>query len=156
MKDPKSQKHPTTHLKKNTIGKRWKMVKPSTHPNNHQAFIMTKMIQYQFVLQAVRQLDFFKDQPYFDRDYKDDGNEPFLIHCFVSETFYWRIECNLLFEIIIEYSFENCPVEGMVWAAIAWQRLHNYAKPVKKQPSLAEFHKNVLACQERQYINGFK
>ncbi|WP_143822063.1 hypothetical protein [Mucilaginibacter pedocola] len=138
------------------MGKRWKMVKDSTHANNHKAFIMTKMIQYQRVLLEVMQLDYFKDQPYFNRDYKDDGSEPFLIHSFVSETFYWRIECNMVFEIVIEYCFENCPVEGLVWASIAWHRLHKYAiRKVLNKP-LAELHKGTLAFQDPKYINGAK
>jgi len=150
--NPEIPKTTSIAPRKNTIGKRWKMVKNSTHANKHADFVHTKMSQFQFALQEIKQLSFIHENPYFCRDYKDDGSEPFLIHCFVSETFAWRIECTLYFEIVIEYCFENCPVELDVWAIIKSNRLHTYAKSVTKEPSLAAHWKGVLAYQDPKYI----
>jgi hypothetical protein len=152
---PKITETKTNTPRRHTMGKRWKMVKNSTHANNHADYVKTKMIQFQFVLLEVMQLEYFRDQPYFNRDYKDDGSEPFLIHCFVSETFSWRIECNLAFEVVVEYCFENCPIESYVWGIITWHRLHGIAKAITHGKPLAEYHKGVLAYQDPKYINGF-
>jgi hypothetical protein len=149
---PKIPKTTSNPPRNSVIGKRWKMVKNSTHANNHADFVRTKMSQFQFVLKEVKQLSFIQEQPYFCRDYKDDGSEPFLIHSFVSETFAWRIECNLLFEIVIEYCIENCPIELDIWAIIKSNQLHHYATPITKQPSLAAHYKAVLAYQDPRYI----
>jgi hypothetical protein len=138
--------------KRRHIGKCWKKIKNSTHANKHADFVQSKMLQFQFVLQDIKQLAFIKENPYFDRDYKDDGNEPFLIHCFVSETFLWKIDCNLASEITVEYSFENCPIASEIWAIIRSHQLHNFATPITKQPSLAAHFKGVVAYQDPKYI----
>ncbi|AMR30526.1 hypothetical protein A0256_03355 [Mucilaginibacter sp. PAMC 26640] len=100
------------------MGKRWKMVKSNTHANNHKQYIATKMLQFQFVIKEIIQQGLTSDQPYFNRDYKDEGSEPFLIHYFLTETFLLRIECTLNFDTVVEYSFENCPHEEAIRAII--------------------------------------
>jgi hypothetical protein len=140
-----------TYLRRSRLSKRWKKVSNGTHPNQLKAFNDTKMLQYQFVLDKVKQ--FLKPgEVYFERDYKDDGEDAFTIHCFLTKSFYWYIECDLLFTINIHYQFYDCSHEQEIREIFRFHNLTHYVTEVEQKPSLPVFYKGVLAYQKPQYI----
>lgn len=133
------------------IGKRWKQVKDGTHPNKHKDFIQSKMTSYQLVLQKVKELYLMPGEVYFERDYTNDNSEPFKIYSFITQTFYWYIECTLNFEIVINYDFNNCIHEQQIQALLHNHILAYYA--TRTPMNIGQYLAGVVAYQDPKYIH---
>ncbi|MFA6246246.1 MAG: hypothetical protein WC615_04855 [Mucilaginibacter sp.] len=142
-----------TYSKVYPISKRWKKVSKLSHANNHKQLIDTRIIQYECVLRKVKELYANSGETCYERDYKHDNENPFTIYSFLTSTFWWDIECDFVYQINIVYQFENSPHEDAIRALFREFHLTPYITEVAKQPSLAGFHKAVLAYQKSQFIH---
>ena len=134
------------------ISKRWKVVKNSTHPNRMKDHIATRMIQYELVLGKVKELYKDSGEHCYERDFKHDNENPFTIYSFLLSNFYWNIDCDLNFNITLEYQFWFCPFEQEIREIFLHFDVAHHVVEVDKKPSLPAFHKAVLAYQKPQYI----
>jgi hypothetical protein len=137
------------------ISKRWKRISNASHPNNLKALVDTRIIQYELVLNKVKELYTYTGEVYYQRDFKDDNENPFTIYSFLTSGFWWNIECDLIYQINVEYEFYSCPFEDEIKELFRQFNLTEYITEVKKEPSLAAFHKAVIAYQQSQYIHTF-
>jgi hypothetical protein len=143
----------SNYLRFYPISKRWKKVSKLSHPNNHKELIETRISQYESVLRDVKELFANSGEICYERNFKDDNENPFTIYSFLTSTFWWEIECDFCYQINIVYQFQNCPYEAEIRALFKTYHLTPYITEVAKQPSLAAFYKAVLACQKPQFIH---
>jgi hypothetical protein len=142
-----------TYQRVQRISKRWKRITKSSHPNNLKQLVDTRIGQYECVLRKVKELYAGSGEICYERDFKDDNENPFTIYSFLTSTFWWDIECDFVYQINIVYQFDNCPHEDAIRAMFREFHLTPYITEVAKQPSLAAFHKAVLAYQKPQFIH---
>jgi len=141
----------TTSTPFRPIPKRWKQIQDGTHPNKHKEFIQSKMISYRLVLEKVKERYQMPGEVYFERDYTHDSSESFKIYSFITNTFYWYIECNLNFQIVINYDFNGCIYEPEIRKLF---RSHILAEHITHTPmDIADYLKGVIAFQDRKYIH---
>ena len=143
----------STYTKFYPIAKRWKKVSKLSHANNHKQLIDTRITQYELVLDKVKLLYTNSGEICYERDFKHDNENPFTIYSFLTSTFWFDIECDLCFNINVVYQFDKCPHEAAITALFREFHLTPYITEVAKQPSLAGFHKAVLAYQKPQFIH---
>ena len=67
---------------------------------------------YHSILNKAKKLSLTSSRPLFERDYRKDTLENhFAMHAFMSESFYFYLECDIIYSYQIQYSFHNCPFE---------------------------------------------
>lgn len=142
-----------TYHRVQRISKRWKKISNATHPNQMKAFVDTKISQYELVLGKVKELYHGSGELCYERNFKDDNENPFTIYSFLTSSFWWNIECDFVYNIIIEYQFYNCPFEEEIRELFRHFHISLYVTEVRKEPSLPTFHKAVLAYQKPQFIH---
>ena len=143
----------TQPVYKHRISKRWKKVRPGTHPNKLNETNDTIAIQYYQALKFLKSQCLAPGTLYFERDYKKDYNDPFALHSFVCEQFSFYLECDFNCFMQIHYDFNDFPhlnevLRKVSYAAELGKCLH---KP--KSPSLPAYFKGVIAYQDKQYIH---
>jgi hypothetical protein len=143
---------PTYH-KFQRISKRWKKVSKLSHPNNLKLIIDTRIGQYECVLWKVKELYANSGETCYERNYKDDNENPFTIYSFLTSTFWWNIECDFVYNINVEYQFYNCPFEQEIRELFRHFHISLYVTEIRKEPNLTAFYKAVLAYQKPQFIH---
>lgn len=79
------------------ISKRWMKVGSGTHPNGLKQFNESVEAIYHRILKIVKEQYIEPGTIYFERDYKYDFSDPFALHSFTSDQFYFYLECDFLF-----------------------------------------------------------
>jgi hypothetical protein len=142
-----------TYSKVRPISKRWKTVKKNSHPNRFKATLDTSIIKYELVLGKVKELYLDSGERCYERNFKDDNENPFTIYSFLTSTFYWNIECDYTYNINIDYQFYHCPYEDEIRELFMRFNLTLAITEVSKLPTLAAHYKAVLAYQKPQFIH---
>lgn len=108
--------------------------------------------RYMQILQRVKPL-LANTSPLFERDYRHCNAEDALaMHAFISETFYWHLECTFHYDFMVYYAFNNCPFEDEIRKELRLYPFDTNSKEVQLQPDYLTFYKNVLRVQDRKYI----
>jgi len=150
---PRSKTHPIqpipVHLR---IPKRWVLAK---RRNGVQQQLHNETIenQYHRILAKAKQLLKSQGGMYFERDYKHDNTEnAFLLHAFISDSFYFTLECSMSFVYQCEYAFNNCLHEVAIRKQLSTYTLSQHAKEVDLQPTFKTFYQTVITVQDKRYL----
>ncbi|MHB8208453.1 hypothetical protein [Mucilaginibacter sp.] len=135
------------------IQKRWVLAK---RRNGVQQQLHNEAIesQYHSILAKAKQL--LKSQGvYLERDYKNDNTEnAFLLHAFISDSFYFTLECSMSFVYLVEYAFSNCLHEDDLRKQLSTYTLSQHAKEVDLQPTFKTFYQTVITVQDKRYLHS--
>lgn len=136
------------------ISKRWKQVRPGTQ-HKHLADLNDAIaMQYYRILKTAKEKYLESSTVYFERDYKDDTTDPFRLHGFICNSFYFMLECDFTFIMQIEYDFHNCPFEAEILNLLKYATGLSRAFHTPKQPLLPEYLKAVITFQDSQFIHN--
>jgi len=112
---------------------------------------------YNNVLELVKANYLPTNKVYFERDYRRDKSENcFAMHSFITGSFYWYLECDLLYNYRVEYAFFNCPFEAEIIAMLKPYPLDRSASLVTLLPDYHTFVLNVFHQQDEQYLHSLK
>jgi len=138
------------------LSKRWKKVSDLSHPNKLKTTNDTIMIQYYDALKFIKAECLAPGTRYFERDYKDDPNDPFMLHSFVSPQLSFHLECGFDYFMKIEYDFADFPrIDDLLWR-VGYVKERGMLIYKACLPNLPTFFNNVVAYQEPQYIHTFQ
>jgi hypothetical protein len=136
------------------IPKRWVLAK---RRNGVQQQLHNEAIEseYQRTLAKAKQLLKSQGEIYFNRDYKNDNTEnAFLLHAFMSDSFYFTLECSMTFVYQVEYAFYNCLHEKELRKHLSTYTLSQHSKEVDLQPTFKTFYQTVITVQDKRYLHS--
>jgi len=108
---------------------------------------------YRSILLEVKKLFANTKHPMFERDFKNDNTESALaMHAYLTNSFYFNLECSFMYNYQIQYAFNDCPYEAEIRALIARTSEDSRPTEVKLKPDFATFYLNVLKVQDAKYI----
>ncbi len=151
-KRPEIAKPTTVPQRSFKLGKQWKKVSAGSHPNDLKGVNDTIMSKYYRILQLIKEQYLEPGTIYFERDYKDDVNEPFALHNFVCDRFSFYLECDLLGIMQIHYDFNDFPFDADVRKLLIIPINSGKCFHKPKQPNLSVFFQGVQKYQDKQYI----
>ncbi|MEZ2339403.1 hypothetical protein AB6735_27410 [Mucilaginibacter sp. RCC_168] len=134
------------------LGKQWKKVSTGSHPNDLKGVNDTIMNKYYRILQLIKEQYLERGTIYFERDYKDDGNDPFALHSFICDKLSFYLECDLLGIMQIHYDFDDFRFEAEVRKLLCIPINTGKCLHKPKQPNLPAFFQGVQNHQDKQYI----
>ena len=106
---------------------------------------------YKETLAAVKKLNTYPIV-YFEKDHRqDNAHDAFVMHTYLSPTFYFQLECAITCSYFIEYAFNSCPHEEEIRKLLRRWPLEIKAKEVKLQPDYQTFYRAVLNFQDKKY-----
>jgi hypothetical protein len=154
LNNPKPQPEPEVRIDPNhRISKRWRRVSDLSHPNKLRAQNNTIEIQYYNTLKKIKRDYLQPGTLYFERDYRDDSTDPFLLHSFICDQLSFVLTCDFHCVMQIEYDFAGFePIEDVLWRV-------GYAKELglliykPRLPNLADFFKSVTTYQGPQFVH---
>jgi hypothetical protein len=104
------------------------------------------------VLNEVKFYHAQQPQIVFERDYRHDNREnAHAMHAFISNSFYFYLECDLVYHYKVEFAFHDCAYESKFRDLLSRFQLNKQIKEVALQPSFPIFYKAVLAIQDPKY-----
>jgi hypothetical protein len=136
------------------IPKRWVLAK---RRNGVQQQLHNEAIesQYHRTLAKAKQLLKSQGGVYLERDYKNDNTEnAFLLHTFISDSFYFTLECSMSFVYQVEYAFCSCQHEEDLREHLSTYTLSQHAKEVDLQPTFKTFYQTVITVQDKRYLHS--
>lgn len=90
---------------------------------------------------------------YYDRDLKKDKSQGlYVMHSFITNSFYWRLECDLCCDYRIEYAFHNCPYEVDIRKLMRAYPLDRATRLKQFPTDLPTFYASVMRLQHKQFI----
>lgn len=114
---------------------------------------------YKKVLELAKQLYSSLPDPsertVFEKDDRRDCSEnPYSMHTFINSSFYWYLECNMVFNYRIEYDLHNCPFQEQFMELIESQNKYNPGSCIHwhQKPNCKEFFQRVIKVQDAQFI----
>lgn len=135
--------------------KRWVQAKRMTNGNSLLK-VRNEVVEegYMRIIEKVKlmyqQLDY--STTIFERDYRKDKSQGlFGMHSFITQHFYFYLECRLTFDFIIEYDFYNCPFEEAIHELICVHLCKEALIHTPQKPNCTEFYKRVLNVQDPIY-----
>jgi len=91
--------------------------------------------------------------PIFERDYRKDNSESALaMHAYLTNSFYFYLECDYHCSYQVEFAFHNCPYKKEIRSLLHGFPCGIHAKEVQLEPDFAMFYLNVLKAQDKKYI----
>jgi len=94
--------------------KRWVTAERRKNYNPHHIQNVATETDYHRVINLAKSF-MQPGETYFERDYKHDQSEGlFGMHCFMTSTFYWRLDCKFTYDYCITLAFNNCPYEDAI------------------------------------------
>lgn len=121
-------------------------------------FQMQKMVNnnielgYHRILRSAKQRLASHLQPVFERDQKqDDRDSATALHSFISNSFYFHLECDFQYDYRVTYAFCHCPYEQEIRELLSKYPFDARAKEVVLKPDFNTFYKAVLAYQHKRY-----
>ncbi len=139
------------------LPKRWiagrKLYKSSTMQKHNEAI----QRRYHIILNQVKKLLAPYRPTVFEKDYRFDNTEnSFALHAFLSETFYFYIECDFTYFYRVEYAFNNCKHEAEIRKLLDNYTFKERAKEISVLPDFNTFYDNVLAFQHERFVYVLK
>ncbi|RFZ81156.1 hypothetical protein DYU05_20580 [Mucilaginibacter terrenus] len=136
--------------RKSKIGKRWKQIKPRSHPNNYYQTVRVIINNYLRILEIVKTEYLQLGERFFEKDLLHDPSDPFTLYKFFTTNFYWYLECDLLFNMNIYYTYNDCPYDYKVNDLISRYTLA--AIPKRQHTDLDDYMKGTIGFQGTQLI----
>jgi hypothetical protein len=136
------------------IPKRWVLAK---RRNGVQQQLHNEAIDSQYHCTLAKAKHLLKSQGgvYLERDYKNDNTEnAFLLHAFISDSFYFTLECRMTFVYQVEYAFSNCRHEKVLREHLSTYTLSQHSKEVDLQPTFKTFYQTVITAQDKRYLHS--
>jgi hypothetical protein len=136
------------------IPKRWVLAR---RRNGVQQQLRNETIESQYHSTLAKAKHLLKSQGgvYFDRDYKNDNTEnAFLLHAFISDSFYFTLECSMFFVYQVEYAFCSCQHEEDLRKLLSSYTLSQHSKEVDLQPTFKTFYQTVITVQDKRYLHS--
>jgi hypothetical protein len=137
------------------MGKTWKVAQRRSNYQEQQRTNTTVEVFYNSVLFNAKKLHGHSNQPRFERDYRNDRSESGLaMHAFLSDQFYFYLECDLHYDYNIEYAFFRCPFESEIRAMLKGYPCDTRAREANLKPDFPTFYKNVQAFQDKKFFTN--
>jgi hypothetical protein len=141
----------------NRIPKRWITAKGMYKDSLMQKLNECIESRYHRILNEVKKLLADEATIVFERDYRSDNTESsFALHAFLSNSFYFYIECNYVFQYQVEYAFNNCKYEAEIRKLLDNYTFTDRATEINLSPTYDDFYRNVLAYQSKSFIYVLK
>ncbi|HWZ34516.1 MAG TPA: hypothetical protein VNW51_00070 [Mucilaginibacter sp.] len=94
--------------------KRWIIAQSSSSYRTKAIANRCLEASYHEVIKSVKQF-MQPNEQYYERDLKTDNESGFMaMHSFMCATFYWRLDCNLLYDYEVRFQFQNCAFESEI------------------------------------------
>jgi hypothetical protein len=135
------------------IPKRWVLAR---RKNGVQQQLHNESIESQYHRTLAKAKQLLKSQPslYFERDYKHDNREnAFLLHAFMSDSFYFTLECSMSFVYQVEYAFKSCKHEATIRELLDTYSFKLSAKEVELA-DFNSFYDTVITVQHQRYVHS--
>jgi hypothetical protein len=111
---------------------------------------------YHQLLNAVKSHHLKLGEVYFERDYKHDRSEGLTgMHCFITENFYWRLDCAFTYNCEISFAFSDCSYETEIRSFMQAYPLDRVTTEKQLAPDFETFYNTVLAVQDPAFIHSF-
>lgn len=112
---------------------------------------------YMSILAKVKTMHSPSSYPVFERDYRHDNTDSaIMMLAFMSDGFYWVLECDVHGKYNVQYAFHNCSFEKEVRELIQVYPFEARCTELDLQPDFASFFQNVLRFQDKQYLTTLK
>ncbi|GAB3915375.1 hypothetical protein [Mucilaginibacter boryungensis] len=112
---------------------------------------------YHRIITFIKQQHLKPTERYFERDYKHDTSEGiFGMHCFMTPSFYWALNCSLLYTYEVEFAFSSCPCESDIRHMIRAYPLDRNTSEAQLQPDFKAYYDKVLQVQEPRFIHSLQ
>jgi hypothetical protein len=110
--------------------------------------------EYTLILVEIKKL-LAKEAPLvFERNYREDKSASALaMHCFVSPSFYFYLECNLSFDYRVEYAFGYCKQKDDILTQMNSLALDDCLTEVPLPVPFYIFYRMVQSVQPIQYFH---
>jgi hypothetical protein len=143
-------------MPKRQPGKRWKIAQ--TRGTDKQQAMRNDCIEasYHEVIKSIKQLYMQDGEVFFERDYKHDRSDFLAMHCILTSSFYWRLDCALYYDFEIAFAFSNCPYEAEIRAMLRAFPLDRSTTERTLNPEFNTFYNTVLKVQSAEAIFCFK
>ena len=110
-------------------------------------------VAYMSILTKVKTLFALCVHPIFERDYRRYNSESAMaMHAYLTNSFYFYLECDFLYNTQCEFALHNCPFEKQIRALLSEFPYGIHAKEVPLKPDFTMFYLNVLKAQDKRYI----
>jgi hypothetical protein len=109
---------------------------------------------YHNVIDYVRKNHFKQVEIFFNLDHKTGNDGVTGMHSFITSSFYWRLDCNLLRDYEITYAFNHCPYEAEVRELMRAYPLDRVTTLKEMTPDYDAFFKAVIDIQVAEYNYG--
>lgn len=80
-----------------------------------------------------------------------EPNNPISIYCFMTQHFYFYLECDMMLRYRVEYQLFNCPFEQEILKAMKQTILRSHSTEIMKMPNYPAFFKEVLRVQPEKF-----
>ncbi|QXV66096.1 hypothetical protein INP83_03095 [Mucilaginibacter sp. 21P] len=131
--------------------KRW--VLALLRANNEGQAMQNRCVEaaYHKIIAIVKSSYLKPGEVYFERDWKEDSSYGiFNMHSFITPTFSWSLDCTLLYDYEISYSFGDCPSKESILETLTAYPLDRQCKMIKRE-DYSSFYKSVLRKQPKQF-----
>jgi hypothetical protein len=134
------------------MAKQWKLI--DKKPGQHSQKIANASVElaYNKALAKAKHLLAHYSQLVFEKDQREDKEDSFAMHSFMSATFFIRLECDAQLNYRLQYAFCNCFFEAELRALLSSHPLDHRAREITLSPDHTTFYNNVLKYQSKQYI----
>jgi hypothetical protein len=109
---------------------------------------------YHHVIQYVRKNHFKRVEIFFNLDYKTGTDGVTGMHSFITSSFYWRLDCNLLRDYVVTYAFNNCSYEAEIRDLMRAYPLDRVTTSKEMTPDYDAFFKAVIDIQIAEFNYG--
>lgn len=100
---------------------------------------------YYKVLKAVKQLLHTDEPVVFEKLYSQyNSQNAYSIHAFMSDSFYFYLECDNCYIYQVEYAFHNCKHERTIRGLLSDAELPGRLKEVTLNPGFTSFYHELL------------
>jgi hypothetical protein len=136
---------------------RWRVAKGRKDNKLQTAQNGSVEFDYHAVIDKVKSLiPQFGGDTIFERDYKTDPTSYTGMHSFVTSTFFWRLDCELIYNYEIYFVFHNCPYESIIRQLFNAYPLDRTTHEQTFTQGYEAFYRGVLAIQDPIYITSLK
>jgi hypothetical protein len=136
---------------------RWRVAKGRKDNKIQTAQNGSVEFDYHAVITKLKELiPQFGGDTIFERDYKYDPTSYTGMHTFITSTFFWRLDCELIYNYEVYFAFYNCPYESIIRQLFTSYPLDRTTHEQTFPQGYKAFYKGVLAIQDPIYITSLK
>lgn len=133
--------------------KRWIIAKSRDNHKPQKARNLIVETNYHAILNRVKKLYRNATLPVFERNYLKDATESGLsMHAYLTNSFFFYLQCDCAFNYKVEYGFHNCPYEAQIRAWFDEYIFGASGTEVTPHPNFHTFYCNVIKAQDKKHI----